>query len=319
MSDDHEEAVTEVDERHEDPAGATADQETVAEDGADDAAGPEQAGAVPETKPKHVQAAPDRMAGRDRRRKGPEADGSEPREEASETDDQEPIEDPHLMTAEEIRAYRKEMARINDTMHAKIAAAKAAEKAEYDAMMARKAASTEVRRPIPRRMPRYSDDRVVDQIPYGRRGDEVTDILGIDDPHLAATLLDQALGADGATAVSTESHRPHAGHLTRYQEITGLIRSLEPVGGVEATLATQIAATHNLAMFALDQARRWQDRTEVADRYFSRAMRAMKMSQRSIELLQHGRRRGKQHIVVERVTVESGGQAVVGSVGGAAK
>ncbi|MEP2506756.1 MAG: hypothetical protein ABJH85_18690 [Paracoccaceae bacterium] len=97
------------------------------------------------------------------------------------------------------------------------------------------------------------------------------------------------------------------------QFVIGFIKSIEPQNEIETLLAAQMAAVHVCAM---DSSRRylWADTLQSKDS----AERAMTKLTRTftvqMEALKRHRAKAQQTVRVERVNVESGGQAVVGDV-----
>jgi len=100
-----------------------------------------------------------------------------------------------------------------------------------------------------------------------------------------------------------------------------MLYGIEPQDQVEAMLAAQMVATHNLAMLLIRNAHHHKDgiRTEL---YTNLASKTARIFTAQVEALGKYRNKGKQKIVVEHVTVNEGGQAIVGSEiigGGGAK
>ena len=97
------------------------------------------------------------------------------------------------------------------------------------------------------------------------------------------------------------------------QFVIAFIKSIEPESELEAMLAAQMAAVHVCAM---DASRRllWADTFQGKDS----AERAMTKLTRTfttqMDALKRHRAKAQQTVRVERVNVESGGQAVVGDV-----
>ncbi|MCC1493697.1 hypothetical protein [Cognatishimia sp. F0-27] len=93
----------------------------------------------------------------------------------------------------------------------------------------------------------------------------------------------------------------------------GFVDAMEPRDSAEALLLTQMAATHQAMMM---MARRLNHVTTIPQQ--DAAERAVNKLARSyaaqMDTLKRYRSKGQQTVRVERVTVESGGQAVVGNV-----
>jgi hypothetical protein len=95
--------------------------------------------------------------------------------------------------------------------------------------------------------------------------------------------------------------------------LLSIIKSIEPRDQVEAMLAAQMAATHNAVMTF---ARRLNNvetipQQDSAERAFNKLARTFAAQ---VEALKRYRSRGEQTVRVEHVTVNEGGQAIVGSV-----
>lgn len=93
----------------------------------------------------------------------------------------------------------------------------------------------------------------------------------------------------------------------------GFIDSMEPRDAAETLLLTQMAATHQATMMLarrLNQVKTMQQQ-DAAERALNKLSRTYAAQ---METLKRYRSKGQQTVRVERVTVESGGQAVVGDV-----
>jgi len=331
MSDDHDEAVTEVAERHEDPAGATADQETAAEGSADNSGEPDHSGPIPRMRGVNLQASLERMRKRVRRQQA--AESAEPvgdpdksqdgdSAETGEAPDQGRGEDPDQRTEEEIRAYQEEMARLTKRNQERRNDLIDRRKANQDALMERKAASAEAPRAIPNPLPMNTRmaiggclDFLTEDLAY-----ELTEIFGVDDAEFAASLMDQILEVHPMTPVPERWSHGKTGFVERYKEVAGFIRALEPSNGAEAVKAAHAAIAHFIAIGIGGEMRRSAGSPHVAGQLFSRWKQSQKMSGQAINDISQNRRAGTQHVTVEHKTiVESGGQAVVGVVGGQSK
>jgi hypothetical protein len=93
----------------------------------------------------------------------------------------------------------------------------------------------------------------------------------------------------------------------------GFIDAMKPQDTVETSLLTQMAATHQAVMMF---ARRLNHvdgipQQDSAERAFNKLLRSYAAQ---VEALKRYRSKGQQVVRVERVTVESGGQAIVGNV-----
>jgi hypothetical protein len=92
------------------------------------------------------------------------------------------------------------------------------------------------------------------------------------------------------------------------------IHSLGARDGLEALLAVQMVTVHTLAMRFLANVV-IRDQTDAGiELYTNRANRLLRTFTAQMEALKKHRSTGEQHVTVEHVTVQSGGQAVVGAV-----
>jgi len=94
-----------------------------------------------------------------------------------------------------------------------------------------------------------------------------------------------------------------------------LIREIAPRNGVEALLAAQVIAVHNAALELLRRVVLPDQPGQFIDSLPNRATRLLRLYVDQVEALDRLRGGGaRQTVRVERVTVEAGGQAVVGAV-----
>jgi hypothetical protein len=88
-----------------------------------------------------------------------------------------------------------------------------------------------------------------------------------------------------------------------------------PRNGVEALLAAQMVAVHNAALELLRRAILPDQPSRIMEIQSNRATRLLRLYVDQVEALNRLRGGGtRQTVRVERVTVEAGGQAVVGAV-----
>ena len=95
--------------------------------------------------------------------------------------------------------------------------------------------------------------------------------------------------------------------------VASIVRGIEPKDQIEAMLASQMAAVH---MATMTFARRLAHcetipQQDSAERAFNKLARTFAAQ---IEALKRYRTGGQQHVTVKHVTVNEGGQAIVGSV-----
>ena len=92
------------------------------------------------------------------------------------------------------------------------------------------------------------------------------------------------------------------------------LKDIGPKDGQEGMLAAQMVATHSAAMECLRRAMIPGQLHEGRDLNLKHANKLLQTYARQMEVLDKHRGKGQQKIVVEHVTVEAGGQAIVGNV-----
>ncbi len=111
---------------------------------------------------------------------------------------------------------------------------------------------------------------------------------------------------------------PEATRLSAGQAALAALEGIKPSDEVEGLLAAQMVATHAAAMECLRRAMIPGQTFEGRDNNLKHATKLLGMYARQLEALDKHRGKGQQKITVERVNVNSGGQAIVGNVGTAA-
>lgn len=92
-----------------------------------------------------------------------------------------------------------------------------------------------------------------------------------------------------------------------------MVSGVEPANELEAMIASQMAATHSLAMNMLGRARRVEQLNQL-DAQGGLAVKLLRTFAMQAEALAKLRRGGSQIVRVEHVHVHAGGQAIVGNV-----
>lgn len=92
------------------------------------------------------------------------------------------------------------------------------------------------------------------------------------------------------------------------------LTSIAPKDGIEKMLAHQMVATHSAAMECLRRGMIQGQSFEGRDQNLKHATKLLSVYVRQMEALDKHRGKGQQKITVEHVTVEAGGQAIVGNV-----
>ena len=92
------------------------------------------------------------------------------------------------------------------------------------------------------------------------------------------------------------------------------LAGIQPRDELEAMLAAQMTAVHNMAMEMAKRSLLSEQTVEGISENVKRATRLMGVFTRQVEALTRYRTGGQQRVVVERVTVSAGGQAMFGNV-----
>jgi hypothetical protein len=129
--------------------------------------------------------------------------------------------------------------------------------------------------------------------------------IGTANPSLGLGLINQVLASSriGGKYTSEAHNRTIAA-----------IHAIKPKNGLEGMLAAQMVTMHNLAMDFSARAMKPDLASELIDRNVERANRCFRTFATQVEALNRLRGNSQQKVVVEHVTVNKGGQAVVGSV-----
>lgn len=133
-------------------------------------------------------------------------------------------------------------------------------------------------------------------------------VLGTDDPDAATALLNQLTSA----LRPTRDDPPDEALLN---QLLALLHGIGPTDTVEGMLAVQMVACQHAAMDAMRRAMHPDQTPNGRELYLNLATKLMRTFAVQVDILNRGRGRGTvQRVVVERVNVEAGGQAVVGPV-----
>jgi len=130
----------------------------------------------------------------------------------------------------------------------------------------------------------------------------LVEATGVSDHRLASRMVSQAAG----TFVSENPADRHNLALSALHEFL-------PQDILEGQLVSQMTAVHNLTMRFLNNATSTTD-SEVVGRNVDYATKLMRTHTAQIEALTRYRGKGQQKMTIEHVTVQSGGQAIVGNV-----
>ena len=129
----------------------------------------------------------------------------------------------------------------------------------------------------------------------------VARLFNVRTPEAASGLLISLLNALGK---SGEQYRDMA---------VGMLAELKPRDAIEAMLISQMTATH-VAMTSMSRMMRDTDTYQIRESYERSATRLSRTYLAQMDALKKHRAKAQQTVRVERVNVESGGQAIVGDV-----
>jgi hypothetical protein len=129
-------------------------------------------------------------------------------------------------------------------------------------------------------------------------------IIHTNDGQLSQVLLSQA-------AISLDASVPFA---DRANASLTAVEGIAPRDPLEALLTVQMVATHNLALDFLRRATNPDAHPEMVSEQINRATKLMRAFSAQTAALERHRGYGKQHVTVEHVHVNAGGQAIVGAV-----
>lgn len=93
-----------------------------------------------------------------------------------------------------------------------------------------------------------------------------------------------------------------------------MLHEIAPQNALEGLLVTQMIGIHNLSMEMLKQASISGNTDEEVERCINRSIKLTRTFAAQVEALHKLRNGGQQKVTVEHVTVNEGGQAVVGNV-----
>lgn len=130
--------------------------------------------------------------------------------------------------------------------------------------------------------------------------------LGVEDKYCAAMLLAQ---------LSKASFKLLPKNRELINGAVAAVKEMNPQGPVESMLVAQMVTCHTKIMTLMEQANRGDLRPETREQLLKLADRLMRTYSRQLEVLAAYRRKGKQSMVVKHVTVQDGGQAIVGNLG----
>ena len=139
---------------------------------------------------------------------------------------------------------------------------------------------------------------------------DVRPTTGSTDENLTLVLVNQVAGTLWTPAGLSEAQVVKAA--------LAAMGGLAPRDELEGMLAAQMVATHAAAMECLRRAMIDGQTIEGRDQNLKHATKLLGVYARQVEALDKHRGKGQQKITVEHVTVNAGGQAIVGNVEGRA-
>ena len=144
----------------------------------------------------------------------------------------------------------------------------------------------------------------------GTMANAFAEVTGSSDPDVAMRLAQQVISVLSLpTNLSDEDKSRHIGSALK------LLQQIKPQNELEGMLVTQIIAVHEATVECLQEARLPLQTPAGRDTNLKHAFKFMGLFTKQLEALDRLRGKGQQKMTVERVNVESGGQAIVGQVG----
>jgi hypothetical protein len=133
-------------------------------------------------------------------------------------------------------------------------------------------------------------------------------IFGVDDVNVGTRLLSQLV-----SVLQPDPDKPVDAAVVN--QALAMVEGIGPNDMLEAMTATMLVAAHHAALDAMRREMHPDQTPGGRLLYGGLALKAMRTYAQLLEALNHGRGKGvTQQIIVKRVNVEPGGQAVVGSV-----
>lgn len=137
---------------------------------------------------------------------------------------------------------------------------------------------------------------------------ELCKVFGVSDPDIAAHLLSQVLGV-----LHPDTAAPVDPALVN--QALALVQAIGPSDATEAMLAVMAVAAQHAAMDTMRRAAHPAQSAAGRQSYTALSLKAMRTFAQLLDSLNAGRGKGvTQRVIVERVFVAPGGQAVVGAV-----
>lgn len=143
---------------------------------------------------------------------------------------------------------------------------------------------------------------------------DLSKITGTDNPHVHSRLIAQIVEATHMDDGMTEVEKIETGLAA-----LAILERIGPRDELEGLLAAQYFMAHNAAADCLRRAAAPDQPAECRDANLKMGASLMRLCLEQLKTFDERRGMGQQKIVVERVDVQAGGQAVVGNVATGAK
>lgn len=145
-------------------------------------------------------------------------------------------------------------------------------------------------------------------IPPGISAESLRNAFGVSDSGIALRFLEQLANVLYADA-------PQSLDEGKIADILAAVRAIAPVGGLEAMTATMLVAVQYAALDAMRRAAHPEQTYGGRQSYTSLALKAMRTHAQLLDAFNRGRGNGTtQQIIVKHLSIESGGQAIVGAL-----
>jgi len=138
--------------------------------------------------------------------------------------------------------------------------------------------------------------------PYLER---VAQALGVKDKDCAAMLMSQ---------LPVASYKFTSENEVLINGVMAAVSEINPKDPVESMLAAQMVSCHIQVMRLLEKVSSKDLTADLTDRYLRLADRLARTYTRQVEVLSSYRRKGSQKMTVEHITINDGGQAIVGNI-----
>jgi hypothetical protein len=93
-----------------------------------------------------------------------------------------------------------------------------------------------------------------------------------------------------------------------------MIEDLKPKDAIETMLISQLIGTYNLSMAFMSRSQKENLSTELIDKNIERATKLMRTFTAQMEALTRYQTKGQQKMIIKRVNVNAGAQAVIGNI-----